>query len=175
MVLARHFREFEGLSIAQIGDRLGRSPATVKAYFYDPTGEKAKVVKARYPGVCRGCSVAGLVASHGDPPRGFGRPAVNSRPARTKPAAVRATVLADELSASAEAATISLRPGWAHRRTIALPPLARAGVAIAFCCAGGSPGMARRRSLTRDPSVVTRMVPRIATPTGSPPLCLWLP
>jgi DNA-binding NarL/FixJ family response regulator len=31
--LARHFREAEGLSIAQIADRLGRSPATVKAYF----------------------------------------------------------------------------------------------------------------------------------------------
>ena len=45
----------EGLSIAQIADRLGRSPATVKAYFYDPTGEKARAVKARYEGVCRGC------------------------------------------------------------------------------------------------------------------------
>ena len=53
--LARHFREAEGLSIAQIADRLGRSPATVKAYFYDPTGEKARAVKARYQGVCRGC------------------------------------------------------------------------------------------------------------------------
>ena len=31
-----------------IADRLGRSPATVKAYFYDPTGEKARAVKARY-------------------------------------------------------------------------------------------------------------------------------
>jgi len=37
VALARHFREFEGLSIAQIADRLGRSPATIKAYFYDPT------------------------------------------------------------------------------------------------------------------------------------------
>jgi AraC-like DNA-binding protein len=53
--LARHYREFEGLSIRQIADRLGRSPATVKAYFYDPTGEKARAVKARYVGVCRGC------------------------------------------------------------------------------------------------------------------------
>ena len=53
--LARHFREAEGLSIAQIADRLGRSPATVKAYSYDPTGEKARAVKARYVGVCRGC------------------------------------------------------------------------------------------------------------------------
>jgi AraC-like DNA-binding protein len=55
VALARHFREVEGLSIAQIADRLGRSAATVKAYFYDPTGEKARAVKARYVGVCRGC------------------------------------------------------------------------------------------------------------------------
>jgi DNA-binding NarL/FixJ family response regulator len=34
VALARHFREAEGLTIAQIADRLGRSPATVKAYFY---------------------------------------------------------------------------------------------------------------------------------------------
>jgi hypothetical protein len=34
---------------------LGRSPATIKAYFYDPTGEKARAVKARYQGLCRGC------------------------------------------------------------------------------------------------------------------------
>jgi hypothetical protein len=37
VALARHYREFEDLSIRQIADRLGRSPATVKAYFYDPT------------------------------------------------------------------------------------------------------------------------------------------
>jgi len=55
VALAHHFREAEGLSIKQIADRLGRSPATVKAYFYDPTGEKARAVKARYVGVCRGC------------------------------------------------------------------------------------------------------------------------
>ena len=55
VALARHFREAEGLSIGQIADRLGRSPATIKAYFYDPTGEKARAVKARYVGVCRGC------------------------------------------------------------------------------------------------------------------------
>ena len=47
VALARHFREAEGLSIAQIAERLGRSPATIKAYFYDPTGEKARVVKRR--------------------------------------------------------------------------------------------------------------------------------
>jgi hypothetical protein len=55
VALARHFCEAEGLSVAQIADRLGRSPATIKAYFYDPTGEQARAVKARYVGVCRGC------------------------------------------------------------------------------------------------------------------------
>jgi AraC-like DNA-binding protein len=55
VALARHYREAEGLSIVQIADRLGRSPATIKAYFYDPTGKKARAVKARYQGVCRGC------------------------------------------------------------------------------------------------------------------------
>jgi AraC-like DNA-binding protein len=53
--LARRYRDAEGRSIAQIAQRLGRSPATIKAYFYDPTGEKARAVKARYQGVCRGC------------------------------------------------------------------------------------------------------------------------
>jgi len=55
VALARHFRETEGLSNAQIAVRLGRPPATIKAYFYDPTGEKARAVKARYQGVCRDC------------------------------------------------------------------------------------------------------------------------
>jgi AcrR family transcriptional regulator len=55
VALAFHYREAEELSIAEIARRLGRSPATVKGYFYDPTGEKARAVKARYRGVCRGC------------------------------------------------------------------------------------------------------------------------
>lgn len=37
VALARHFREAEGLSVAQIAERLGRSPRTIKAYFYDLT------------------------------------------------------------------------------------------------------------------------------------------
>src|ERR1700704_327954 len=55
VALARHYREAEGLSIAQIAERLGRAPATVKAYFYDPTGQNSRAVKARYQGVCVGC------------------------------------------------------------------------------------------------------------------------
>jgi AraC-like DNA-binding protein len=55
VAIARHLRESEGLSIAAIADRLGRSPATVKGYFYDPTGAKARAVKARYQGACRRC------------------------------------------------------------------------------------------------------------------------
>ena len=55
VALARHYHEAEDMSIAQIAERLGRSPVTVKAYFYDPTGQKARAVKARYVGVCRGC------------------------------------------------------------------------------------------------------------------------
>ena len=53
--LARHYRDREGLAIAEIARRLGRAEATVKAYLYDPIGEKAREVKARYRGVCRGC------------------------------------------------------------------------------------------------------------------------
>ena len=53
--LARHYRDQEGLSIAEIARRLGRAEATIKAYLYDPTGDKARAVKARYRGVCRGC------------------------------------------------------------------------------------------------------------------------
>src|SRR3954465_12932930 len=51
--LARHYRDTEQPPIAEIARRLGRAPATVKAYLYDPTGEKARAVKARYRGYCR--------------------------------------------------------------------------------------------------------------------------
>ncbi len=53
--LARHYRDNEALSTAEIARRLGRAPATVKAYLYDPIGEKARAVKRRYQGACRGC------------------------------------------------------------------------------------------------------------------------
>jgi hypothetical protein len=38
--LARHYRDQEGLAIAEIGRRLGRAQGTVKAYLYDPVGER---------------------------------------------------------------------------------------------------------------------------------------
>jgi hypothetical protein len=53
--LARHYRDQEGQTIAEIARRLGRAESTVKAYLYDPIGAKAREVKARYRGVCRGC------------------------------------------------------------------------------------------------------------------------
>ncbi len=54
--LARHYREQEGLTIAEIARRLGRAEGTVKAYFHDPIGEKAREVNAlqgRLPGLRR--------------------------------------------------------------------------------------------------------------------------
>jgi DNA-directed RNA polymerase specialized sigma24 family protein len=40
VALARHFREEEDLSIADIARRLGRAEATVKAYLYDTSQAK---------------------------------------------------------------------------------------------------------------------------------------
>jgi hypothetical protein len=87
VALARHYREFEGLSIRQIADRLSRSPATVKAYFYDPTGEKARAVKSRYVGVCRGCGAYTKPRSgKGDPPTRTARTATLARSSGAGPA-----------------------------------------------------------------------------------------
>ena len=38
--VARHYRDQENLTIAEIARRLGRAEATVRAYLYDPTGWK---------------------------------------------------------------------------------------------------------------------------------------
>jgi hypothetical protein len=81
--LARHYRDAEQLPIAEIARRLGRAPATIKAYL--PTGEKARAVKARYRGYAAAAgptrarataratptSTAGVAASA--PPRRSGR------------------------------------------------------------------------------------------------------
>lgn len=55
VALGRQFGEAEGLSNAEIAVRLGRSSATIKSYFEDPMGERARAVKARYQRVCRRC------------------------------------------------------------------------------------------------------------------------
>jgi hypothetical protein len=48
------YRDQEGVTIAEVARRLGRAEGTVKGYLYDPIGEKAREVQARYRGVCRG-------------------------------------------------------------------------------------------------------------------------
>jgi len=42
VALARHYRDHEALSIAEIAHRLGRAPATVKAYLYDPSDDNKR-------------------------------------------------------------------------------------------------------------------------------------
>jgi hypothetical protein len=67
VALARHFREAEGLSIAQIADRLGRSPATIKAYFYDPSYANKRPTDspqgATVLGACWSCTDVDLQAA----------------------------------------------------------------------------------------------------------------
>lgn len=65
VVLARHYREVEGLTGRQIAQLLGRSHATIRSYFYDPDGTKAQAVKDRYRGHCERC---GAPTSGGDGP-----------------------------------------------------------------------------------------------------------
>ena len=58
MRLARYYRDHEALPVSEIARRLGRRPATITAYLYDPDGTKAKQVKARYRGVCQKCGAS---------------------------------------------------------------------------------------------------------------------
>lgn len=53
--LARHYRDTERLSIGAIAELLGRSPATIREYLYDPDRAVARQVRERYRGVCRDC------------------------------------------------------------------------------------------------------------------------
>jgi hypothetical protein len=55
VALARHYREGEGLSIARIADRLGRSPATIKAYFYDPSDANKRPTDSPRADAWAGC------------------------------------------------------------------------------------------------------------------------
>jgi predicted transcriptional regulator len=45
--LARHYRDQENLTIAEIARRLGRAEATVKAYLYDPSDANKTPSSAR--------------------------------------------------------------------------------------------------------------------------------
>lgn len=65
--LARHYRDTEHLSLAQIAQLLGRSRATVREYLYDPDGSKARRVKERYRGQCRHCNAQTSGAGPGYP------------------------------------------------------------------------------------------------------------
>lgn len=66
-VLARHYREAEGLSVKQIAERMGRTPATIRAYLYDPDGAKSRKRTARYRGVCEACGTSTSGAGPGRP------------------------------------------------------------------------------------------------------------
>lgn len=56
--LARHYRDTERLSIDDIAARLGREPATIREYLYDPDRCKARALRERYRGVCRDCGAS---------------------------------------------------------------------------------------------------------------------
>jgi hypothetical protein len=63
--LAQHYRDVEALSVTDIATRLGRKPATVRSYLYDPDASKARELKKSYRGSCEGC---GASTSGGDGP-----------------------------------------------------------------------------------------------------------
>ncbi len=69
-MLARHYRDHEHLAVGEIAQRLARTPATISAYLYDPTGAKTREVKRRYQGICE--TVAGS-PTWGAGPRHAGR------------------------------------------------------------------------------------------------------
>jgi len=66
--VARHYRDQENLTIAEIARRLGRAEGDRQGVPVHPMGVKAREVKARYRGVCRGCG-APTSARNGYVPR----------------------------------------------------------------------------------------------------------
>ena len=86
VALARHYREYEGLSIREIADRLDRSPPTIKAYFYDPTGRR----HGRSRPVTKACAVVAArtrsrATARATPTR-TARPAIPARSSAAGPA-----------------------------------------------------------------------------------------
>ena len=71
-------REEEDLSIGQIADRLGPAPATIKAYLYDRTGEKARAVRL-VTLVYAGCGAYAQPAPAWATPMRTARPAIPGR------------------------------------------------------------------------------------------------
>ncbi|MGA2163142.1 MAG: hypothetical protein ABSH36_01580 [Solirubrobacteraceae bacterium] len=55
VALAYHYREAEHLSVVQIAQRIGRAPATVRGYFYDPDASKTHAIRESYRVECKGC------------------------------------------------------------------------------------------------------------------------
>lgn len=68
VALARHYRDQEGLSVAEIAARLGRAPATIRGYFYDPTAEKNREWKAAARGRCESCGAPTTLRGGRDAP-----------------------------------------------------------------------------------------------------------
>ena len=52
VALARHLRDSEHLTIAEISRRLGRAPSTVAGYLVDPDGDRAGRYNAKYRQRC---------------------------------------------------------------------------------------------------------------------------
>lgn len=54
---ATRLRDEEGLTSRQIAERMGKGYGTVRNWFSDPDGSKAKALKASYRGSCKDCGM----------------------------------------------------------------------------------------------------------------------